>query len=365
MAKATRYVLPLVCLAMALLSLGGCSGQERVTLPFIMFFYRDAVADGAQEGAAWPMELAAVRGSWDLGNGTVALEDKPAFVIATKELIFPVVWDGGTRIVLPVTPGWKLELLETAAGSRVETLATPPEVYGGVVQALSGDGGILLAYRSDQQTNEIRVEIRPEGKEELRMLEPPFPSGFQPDTLAPLLTWGEADGFHLLALYEAGEHRGLLLAEVRGREVKWQEVEGIGDLSMAVRSPSVVKVGAKVFTSHNRVHVLDLAGDELALREFKPANDLIQSVEEEVVEATDTAVQPDLGVFADVLVLRVPSIDESWAWAFRGDRRLGTLHINEREKKVEVYRENKLTEEKALPEGLARICFPNGGCSGW
>ena len=84
-----------------------------------------------------------------------------------------------------------------------------------------------------------------------------------------------------------------------------------------------------------------------------------------MVEATDTAAQPDLGVFADVLVVRVPSIDESWAWAFRGDRHLGTLHINGREQKVEVYRENKLTEEKALPEGLARICFPNGGCSGW
>ncbi|AEG16572.1 hypothetical protein Desku_3076 [Desulfofundulus kuznetsovii DSM 6115] len=349
--------------------LTGCSSTDQKKVP-LMVLIEEKLIPGRELTEAkleQSKQVKVLQGYWNLQTGKFFLEEKPLFKVTDRsgdDLLRKVIWDGGKRIGLFDVPR------DVRPDFKIEKITPPSKALWGVAQVLSDGGDTLIAYslwKKPEKKGEIRVETYEDCTGHRRVLSTSLPS--DTDIFGPLLIWGNQENFSVLAACEAHsapkELPGvLLLANVQGERVQWQE-GAVRESLFAGAGVSLVKQGAKVYYGGGRVHVLGLTGKSLAVKEYDPANNLIRRVEDKVLRATDTGVQTTLGVFNDILLVTVPSINESWTWAIQNDRCIGTLYISNKEQKIKVYQGNKLVDEMALPAGFSGFRFPNGGCGTW
>lgn len=251
-----------------------------------------------------PKKFKAVRGYWNVRDGRLSIENNSSFKVTARYSPPRVIWDGGKRIGLPVTPHSELTVKDARPNMKIEKITLPSNVLSGVIQTLSDSADILIAYSTPGKTGEVYVETRRNGTGRQKILHTSLPS--DTDIFEPLLIWGNPENFSVLATYEGMRDSVLLWANVLGERVKWQKMEGVRGSFVAGAGVSFVKQGPEVYFGGGRVGALELTGKSLAVKEYDPANNLIRGVEDEVVRATDTGVHTNLGVFGDILLEQFP-----------------------------------------------------------
>ncbi|KFD41723.1 hypothetical protein DK28_0206100 [Peptococcaceae bacterium SCADC1_2_3] len=362
-----KYLLLGLCLISAFAVLTGCSLRDHNKVPFMMFVDENFVPgkELTEGGLNQPKKFKAVQGYWNLRNGSLSIENKSSFKVVFRYLPLSVIWDGGKRIGL-ANPHPGLAVKDARPNLKVEKITLPSNVISGIIQTLSDSADTLIAYSipGKSKTGIICVETRRNGAGRQKILRTSLPS--DTDIFTPLLIWGNPENFNVLATYDGMPNASLLLANVQGERLNWRKAEGVQVGSFtAGAGVSLVKQGPKVYIGGGRVYILELTGKSLTVKEYEPANNLIHKVEDKVMKATDTSMQTTLSVFGDILMVTVPSTNESWTWAIQNDRCIGTLYINNEEQKIKVYQGNKLVDEKTLPTGFSGCWFPNGGCGTW
>jgi len=362
-----KYLLLGLCLISAFAVLTGCSLRDHNKVPFMIFVDENFVPgkEPTEAELNQPKKFKAVQGYWDPRNGSLSIENKSSFKVVSRYSPLSVIWDGGKRIGL-ATPHPGLAVKDARPNLKVEKITLPSNVISisGIIKTSSDNADTLIAYDTPGKTGKICVEIRRNGTGRQKILRTSLP----PDTdiFTPLLIWGNPENFSVLATYDEMPNAGLLLANVQGDRLNWRKAEGVQVGSFtAGAGVTLVKQGPKVYIGGGRVYILELTGKSLTVKEYEPANNLIHKVEDKVMRATDTSMQTTLSVFGDILMVTVPSMNESWTWAIQNDRCIGTLYINNEEHKIKIYQEDKLVDEKALPTGFSGCWFPNGGCSTW
>lgn len=360
-----KYLLLGLCLISAFVILTGCSSRNHNKVPFMMFVDENFVPgkELTEAELQQPKKFKAMQGYWNVRDGRLSIKNNSSFKITARYSPPSVIWDGNKRIGL-ATPHPGLTVKDVRPNLKVEKITLPSNVFSGVIQTLSESTDILIAYSNPGKRGEICVETRRNGTGRQKILRTSLPS--DADIFMPLLIWGNPENFSVLATYNEMPNASLLLANIQGERLNWRKAEGVQVGSfIAGAGVSLIKQGTKVYIGGGKVSALELTGKSLTVKEYEPANNLIHKVEDKVMKATDTSVQTTLSVFGDILMITVPSMNESWTWAIQDDRCIGTLYVSDKEQKIKSYQGDKLIDEKALPKGLSGFCFPNGGCGKW
>lgn len=122
-------------------------------------------------------------------------------------------------------------------------------------------------------------------------------------------------------------------------------------------------LGKSIYLATGIVEVINLESKPLAIKDYKPANELVRQIEDKALKALDSRLQLSLGSFGNTLLVGAPlSSDESVIWAIQDNQCQDRLHIDQKQQKIMVYRKNILTDEKPLPEGFCGLRWPMQDC---
>jgi len=341
----------------------------RVRVPFIL-----PLPSAGGGGRSDETAEIAVAGRWDLNAGKVELEDTPLFNLRVERSAdCRPVWDGGERICFLCAPGCDPAVGGVRPGYRAEvwrwTGTARPVVY-----CPSGDRTALAAWFARDEAGRgagrehgvVVVEIRRAGREPQKLtVAPPTAVASGP---YPLLVYGRPDDFGVLvdadfeALAGEGGWEGLLLAEVKGGDVRWRTIAGGHGGFIAGAGACVVKCGERIFIDDR---VLDLSADTLKLEKYPPVDGLLDTVKDKFTFLPQP-LRPVLYTYRDVLLVSATGADEMWLWAVQGDRCVGELYGDLKNRRLLVYHEGRLTDRRILPAGFSAFpVWPEYGGGSW
>lgn len=353
------------------LTLTGCSLQNNSRIPFMLFIDENFIPgrEPTEAELQQPDRKKVILGFWDLETGKVSFAEKPLFRIEIISASPDMYWDGGKRIVLTITPyeASFITIKDPHPKYAVEKIIFPAP--HGITLALSDSSDVInVSVREvPEEWGKFFVEIRQ--KDEVRKITlktPPFP-GEALYAPMPLLISGSPENYNLLITYEYSFQgkpgASLLLADVQGDEVKWKKVEGVKQGYIAGAGSQQAMLGKSIYLATGKVEVINLESKPLAVKDYKPANELVHQIEDEALRAIETGLQLSLGSFGNTLLVGAPlSSEEHVIWAIQDNQCQDKLHIDRKQQKIMVYRKNILTDEKPLPEGFCGLRWPTQGC---
>jgi len=362
---------------LAFFTLTGCSLQNKAKIPFMIFIDENFIPgrEPTEAELQRPDRKKAILGFWDLETGKVSFAEKPLFRIEMISASPDMYWDGGRRVVLTTTPyeASSVIIKDPHPKYAVEKIIFPARP--GITLALSNSSAVInVSIREvPEERGKIFVEIRQKDDVRKTTLKiPPFPGEdpypphiFMP--FAPLLISGSPENYNLLITYEysfQGKHgASLLLANVRGDKVNWKKVEGVKRGYIAGAGSQQAILGKSIYLATDIVEVINLESKPLAVKDYKPANELVRQIEDKALRALEGRLQLSLGSFGNTLLVGAPlSSEEHVIWAIQDNQCQGKMYIDRKQQKIMVYRKNILTDEKPLPEGFCGLRWPMQDC---